>query len=131
MTLTNLIDLNLLSRFWDNVKTYINNTISEAIDKVSLIDTTFYLGTGDTASDVMINTNKYIKNKYINSDFSFTCTNKKVFFIIPITGYVLTMADIPIPVDSSQSTINGTTYNIYSTKNTYNGSFIVQITKVN
>ena len=131
MTLTNLIDLSLLSRFWDNAKTYIGNTISGAINKVPLIDTTFYLGTGDTASDVMIDANKHVKNAYINSDFSLTCTNKKVFFIIPITGYVLTMADIPIPVDSSQSTVNETTYNIYSTKNTYNGSFIVQITKVN
>lgn len=131
MILTGLIDVTLLSRFWNSAKTYISNAISGAINNVPLIDTTFYLGTGNTANDVMTDANKHVKNGYINSDFSFTCTNKKVFFIIPITGYVLTMADIPIPVDSSQSTVNGTTYNIYSTKNTYTGTFSVQIHKVN
>lgn len=129
MIIENLITFDLLSRFWDSAKTYIGNAISGALSP--LIDTTFYLGTGDTVNDVMVDGNKYVKNKNINSDISLTCTDKKVFFIIPISGYILTMSDIPVPVDSSQDTINGIMYNIYSSKNNYTGSFSLQINKVN
>lgn len=129
--MTQIITLPLLNRFWNNAKLYISNSISAALTKAVLIDTTFYLGAGSSVNNVMVDDNKYVKNKNIKSGITLNCNNQKIYFIIPITGYVITMSNIPIPVDVNQTTVDNVTYNVYSSKNTYTGELSLQIHKLN
>lgn len=110
----------------------IEETIKELIPEViELIDTTFYLGVGNSVDSVMVDDNKYVKNKNIDSDIILNSVNQKIYFIIPITGYTITMSNIPIPVDINQVTIDDVTYNVYSSKNNYTGEISLQIHKLN
>ena len=88
-----------------------------------------YIGKGINYSSVMVAANHHdtvVKGEHINM----TCNNSKVWIILKNTNSspLLTMSGTEIPLtEESDITSEGVTYKVYSSTNTYNGTFNVLV----
>lgn len=119
MTLEDIIDFPLLSRFLDKLLNKLRVCINGDI----------WIGAGNTVNDVQINANKY-SDVALSAIYSMTCSNNYIFVIVPtsiIGNITLKMSGIEVPVDTSTTTINDKSYTIIQSKDKYTGSFKLQL----
>ena len=107
---------------------FIKDSEARAIlDNVTFEDV--YIGKGINYSSVMVAANHHdtvVKGEHINM----TCNNSKVWIILKDSNNapLLMMSGTEIPLTAeSDITSEGVTYKVYSSTNTYNGTFNVLI----
>lgn len=119
MTLEDIIDFSLLSRFLDKLLNKLRVSISGDI----------WIGAGSVYGDVQINANKYT-DAALSASYSVTCNNNYIFAIVPtaiIGNITLKMSNIEVPVNTSTTTINEKSYTIIKSIDAYTGSFKLQL----
>ena len=119
MTLEDIIDFPLLSRFLDKL-----------LNKLRVcIDGDIWIGAVNTINDVQTNANKY-SDVALSAKYSVTCNDTYIFAIVPTTMFdniTLRMSSIEVPVNTSTTTISEKSYTIIQSKDKYTGSFKLQL----
>ena len=88
-----------------------------------------YIGKGVNYTSVMVAANHHdvvVKGEHVNM----TCNNSKIWIILKDTNStpILTMSGIEIPLTAGTDvTEDEVTYKVYSSSNTYNGTFNVLV----